>query len=93
MDISGKRMIGKGLTIGRSVVELQDLVLDYLENNSGDVDNKTVEKIIPIHKTEKNKRSGFNISGQGYDLSYNLWRTKFDKCALNACCWKTRTEN
>ena len=86
-------MIGKGVTIGRSVVELQDLFLDYLENNSGDVDNKTVEKIIPIHKTERNKRSGFNSSGQGYDLNYNLWRLKFDKCALNACCWKTRTEN
>ena len=68
-------------------------LLDYLENNSGDVDNKTVEKIIPIHKAEKHKRSGFNSSGQGYDLNYNLWRLKFDKCALNACCWKTSTES
>ena len=86
-------MIGKGVTIGRSVVELQDLFLDYLENNSGDINNKTVEKIIPIHRMEKNKRSGFNSGGQGYDSNYNLWRLKFDKCAMNACCWKTRTES
>ena len=64
-------MIGKGLTIGRSVVELQDLVLDYLENNSGDVNNKTGEKIIRL----------------------NFMAIEIDNCALNACCWETRTEN
>ena len=86
-DISGKRMIGKGVTIGRSVIELQDFFIDQ-----DDSKNKSVEKIIPIHKTEKRKKSGLNSSGQGYDLSYNSVRSKFDKCAFNVCCWKTKTD-
>ena len=80
-------MIGKGVTIGRSVIELQDLFVDQNGFN-----NKSVEKIIPIHKTEKRKKSGLNSSGQGYDLSYNSVRAKFDKCAFNVCCWKTKTD-
>ena len=87
MDISGKRMIGKGDTIGRSVIELEDLFMDQEDVN------KKVEKIIPIHKINKRKKIGFNSSGQGYDLTYNLWRSKLDKCTFKGCCWNSRTDD
>ena len=83
-------MIGKGISIGRSVVALQDLFMD-LEDHENVISNKTVEKIISIHKLNKTKRTGFS-SGQGYDINYNLWRTKLDKCAFNVCCWNTKAE-
>merc|ERR1712150_137105 len=61
---TGKRMIGKGITIGRSVVALQDLFVD-LEDHEEVINNKTVQKIISIHKLNKTKRTGFS-SGQGH---------------------------
>ena len=80
-------MIGKPVTIGRTVVALPDLISD----SEGKTLDEAVEKIISIHKHKEIKKSGFS-SGQGYANICSTWRHKVDSCAFGACCWQKSHE-